>query len=215
LPRFALLIFDLDGTLIDTSEDLTTAVNATLAEWSRAPLGVDEVCSYVGDGARKLVERVLGDGGSAQVDAALARFAHHYEAHLLDRTRPYPGIPELLDALAPWPKALASNKPVAFVRPILRALGWEPRFDPILGGDSLPQKKPHPAVVAAACQAHGVEPAEALVVGDGAQDVQAARAAGARSCAVTWGFRSRALLEGAGADWMIDRPDELLRIVAP
>ena len=207
------LIFDLDGTLVDSTEDLATATNLTLTELGLPLHTVDEVRRFVGDGARMLLKRALPEDRWDALDDALERFMVHYQAHLVDRTAPYDGIAEMLEGLDGVPKAIASNKPERFIRPILETLGWADLFAPIVGGDSLPERKPHPSMILSVCEQLGVPPADTLMVGDSVQDIGAGLAAGTETCGVSWGFRPGALLIDAGAHRVIDEPSELLKIV--
>ena len=141
------IVFDLDGTLIDSRRDITTAINRMRAEEGLPPLALEAVVTMVGEGARLLVERALGPGFSPEaVDKALGRYLGFYDEVCLDATRPYPGIESMLAALSRrYPLALLSNKGEAFSRKILDALGLTRYFREILGGDSLPTRKPDPA----------------------------------------------------------------------
>ncbi len=147
MRRPAALVFDLDGTLIDSRRDITTAINRMRDELGLPPLALEQVVTMVGEGARLLVERALGpDFPPEQVDRALARYLDHYQDVCLDATRPYPGIEEMLGVLSErYPLALLSNKGEALSRRILEGLGLERHFREILGGDSLPTRKPDPA----------------------------------------------------------------------
>jgi phosphoglycolate phosphatase len=207
-----LVIFDLDGTLIDTAQDLTTAANRTLAGFGGEPCTVAEIVAAVGDGVGALVDRVL-PAGNVDPETALRIFREHYADCLLDTTRPFDGIEELLDSLGEQRVALATNKPLRYTHMILEGLGWMTRFDPVMGGDSLPRKKPDPMVIHRICERHGVDPSRALMIGDSPQDIAAGRSAGAKTCGVTWGFRGAELLREAGADWIAEEPAELLAII--
>ena len=207
-PRVDLLIFDLDGTLVDSRLDLTASVNHAMGRMGLPPLSVETVTGFVGDGARSLLTRALtaarGAADEAEVEVGLRVFREHYAAHLLDATRPYPGVPEALAALRHKAMAVATNKPRAYAVAILEGLGIEHHFRLVLGGDSTPHMKPHPAQAEAILGALGMPPATALVVGDGPQDVAMARAAGCAACAVTYGLRSREELAAAAPDLLLD-----------
>jgi phosphoglycolate phosphatase len=212
--RFTLLVFDLDGTLIDSRADLSAAVNHVLYAFGLPELAPEVVAGYVGEGARVLVERALGAAHRDRLDDGLQRFIDYYGAHLLDHTRPYPGIPELLATLVTHGATLAvlSNKPVAMSRAILDGLGLASHFIAVLGGDSLPARKPAPAGVEH-LRALTATPAErVLVVGDSLIDLQTAAAAGVAFCGVTWGFAPDALRAAAPAR-LIEHPGELLAVV--
>ncbi|MDZ3837719.1 MAG: phosphoglycolate phosphatase [Rhodospirillales bacterium] len=180
------LVFDLDGTLIDSAEDLCAALNRMLADEGLRPLALAEVVPMIGDGAAKLVERALAAAGGGRSGGGLLpeltqRFLAHYEPHAAERTRPIPGAAEALAVLAAEGFALAicTNKPEQATRRILAALGLESYFAAVVGGDSVPGRpKPDPAMVLAAVHRLGVAPDEAVMVGDAPNDVLAARAAG-------------------------------------
>lgn len=194
MPRLA--IFDLDGTLVDSVDDLHASVDHALRSLGLPPRTRDEVRGFVGEGARVLLERAVAPHAGL-VDAALEAWRPHYEAHCLDRTRPYPGVPELL-AGATRVLAVQTNKPGGMARKILDGLGLLPRFAAVIGGDEAP-RKPDPAGALALMARLGATPAETVFVGDSLVDVATARAAGVRLVAVTWGFASRADLAAAGA----------------
>jgi phosphoglycolate phosphatase len=211
------LLFDLDGTLVDSRRDLATALDLTLHELGLPPLGVKEITHLVGDGARRLVERglIAAGAGPALSDAfisdALERFKRHYAQHLLTTTRPYPNVQTVLEHFTGLPKAVITNKPAGFSETILQGLGLRKYFVAIIGGDTLPQRKPHPAPVQAGLLACGVHhPAEAVMIGDSPNDIRAGQAAGTLTCGVTYGFR--AAVELAEADMLIDDIIELIEL---
>jgi phosphoglycolate phosphatase len=204
MPR--LTVFDLDGTLVDSLDDLHASVNHALAAVGLPPRSRDEVRGYVGEGVRVLLARAVAPRGEL-VEPALAAFQPHYAAHSLDRTVPYPGIPELL-AGAGRVLAVHTNKPGAMARTILDGLGLGARFVEVVGGDEAP-RKPDPAGLLRIMAHAGATPAETVFVGDGRHDVQAARAAGVEMVAVTWGLTSRPDLVAAGATTLVDRAEDL------
>jgi phosphoglycolate phosphatase len=188
--RYDLLVFDLDGTLADTRQDLARSVNHALASLGRPPLGLETIVRYVGNGARRLLERALGEAaGPEQVEAALASFLGHYRVNCLVDTRLYPGVHEALERLESRRLAVLSNKPLGPSRTILAGLGILKRFERVEGGDSVPAKKPEPGGLLGLLEAAGVSPERALMVGDSAVDVQTARAAGVPVAGVSYGFR--------------------------
>jgi len=201
-----LAIFDLDGTLVDSVDDLTAAVNHALARVGLPARRRDEVHGMIGNGARALVERALGPHREL-LDPALAAWREHYSVHLLDHTRPYPGV---VEALAGAGRALAviSNKPGPMVRQILGGLALTSRFALALGGDDVPPK-PDPAGVREVLRRLGVAAVDAVLVGDSAVDAATARNAGLAFVAVTWGLASREELVAAGAVHLVDRAEEL------
>ena len=189
LPEIRALIFDLDGTLIDSEQDLINSTNAMLRELGRPQLPPQTVSSFIGHGAARLVARAMGSSASeAQISQALQIFLHIYEAHKLDHTRAYPSVPEALEKLFPIPMAVLTNKPTAISESILQALNLAKYFRAIYGGDSFPAKKPDPQGAITILQAFGVPPSAALLVGDSDVDVTTARNAGMRAAAVNYGF---------------------------
>lgn len=212
--RFMHVCFDLDGTLIDSRADLASAMNRVLGDLGREPLPLATLQSFVGEGARRLVERSLGESSTALVAEALDRFLRWYGAHLLDETRLYPEVPEMLAGLADRGIVLTllTNKPEAMSRTILDGLRVGGRFAAVVGGDSLPVRKPDPAGLDHLLAAVGVPRVASLLVGDSGIDVRTARAAGVEFCGVAWGLTP----EGMWAERperVIDRPTDLLAVV--
>ena len=209
------VVFDLDGTLIDSRADIAEAMNHVLGTFGLADIPRTTLTGYIGDGARVLVERALGPANQDLLPLAVERFMARYGAHLLDTTRPYPGIPDALVALVRTGVALSvlTNKPVAMARAILDGLGLVPHFIAVLGGDSLPVKKPDPAGVDHLRNLTHTAPERTLLVGDSAIDVHTARAARTPICGVTWGFSPETLL-AANPDRVVEHPADLIELVA-
>ena len=183
------LIFDLDGTLIDSQKDLILSVNAMLRELGRLELSDDTISSYIGQGAPVLVARVLGNGATPEEHKrGIEFFLGYYEVHKMDNTRPYPGVPEALAVLRGYPMAVLTNKPVRISRRILEELGLAKHFRAIYGGNSFETKKPDSLGALTILRELGVPPKEALLVGDSEVDVQTARNAGALAAIVNYGF---------------------------
>lgn len=206
-----LLVFDLDGTLIDSKMDLALSVNATRAHMGMSPLDVGLVSTYVGNGAPILIRRALGGQASeSQIQEALEFFLEHYREHALDHTRLYPGVRETLDRLRAACRRLAvlTNKPVAMSRAIVEGLGVSAHFFRVYGGNSFEFKKPHPVGMETLMSEAGVDRARSMMVGDSSVDIQTARNAGVRSCGVTYGFAPESLRDPA-PDLLVDRIDEL------
>ncbi len=183
------LIFDLDGTLIDSRQDLTNAINALRAEYALPPLSLATVTSFVGNGARNLVRRALADT-PVQVDQALPRFQQHYAQRLTECTCCYPGVAPTLAALtaAGYPCAVLTNKPEAATRAILSALNLAAFFTPIVGGDTTPYLKPDPHAFLLIAQQWRLPPRTVLVVGDHDTDVDGAHNAGMPCAFARFGF---------------------------
>jgi phosphoglycolate phosphatase len=183
------LIFDLDGTLIDSKQDLIRSVNAMLVEMGRETLHQDTISGYIGHGAPKLVARALGNGASAEErERALKFFLAYYEEHKLDSTRAYPGVAEALEQLDEFPMAVLTNKPVRVSNRILEGLGLAQYFRAVYGGNSFETKKPDPLGANKILEELGVSAGEALMIGDSEVDVQTARNAGTLAAAVNYGF---------------------------
>lgn len=183
------LIFDLDGTLIDSRKDLIRSVNAMLSELGRQELTEETISGYIGHGAPRLVVRALGEGSSEEErQRALDFFLRYYEAHKLDTTRAYPEVAETLEKLANVPMAVLTNKPVRMSVRILDAMGLSKYFRAIYGGNSFETKKPDPLGAKTILKELTVAPSQALLVGDSEVDVQTARNAGTLAAAVNYGF---------------------------
>lgn len=210
-----LLIFDLDGTLVDSKLDLAHAVNATRRHLKLPPLDTGLVTTYVGNGAPVLMRRSLPpEFSDEEIQRALEYFLAYYERHELDNTRPYPGIPEALDNLAGEGVLMAvlTNKPLRMSQGILDGLNLSRHFARIYGGDSFESKKPHPIGVETLLKELNSTPESTMLVGDSAVDVRTARNAGIRVCGVTYGFQPESFEENP-PDMIVDRPEELVRAV--
>jgi phosphoglycolate phosphatase len=206
------VVFDLDGTLIDSREDIAAACNHVLHALGRAPLSVDTIASFVGDGARMLVARALdAEPSSTEVEQALAIFHPFYEAHPAVHTTLMPGARELLDALGDRPLAIVTNKPRRATLACLDALGVTARFMAIRAGGDGPLK-PDPSGVTGALASMRVGPAQAWMIGDGEQDVIAGRAAGCVTVGVRGGFQD-AKLEAATPDMLVGSLLELITLL--
>lgn len=207
------IIFDLDGTLIDSKKDLVRSVNATLREMKREQLPEERISSYIGSGAPSLVGRAMGDGTSKEeCERALKYFLAHYEEHKLDSTVAYPGVAETLEKLAPMPMAVLTNKPIKISVRILEGLKLAKYFRPVYGGNSFETKKPDPLGTNTILRELGIEAVKALFVGDSEVDVQTARNAGTMAAAVNYGFGTHDR-ESHPADVYLDRFAELLPLV--
>jgi phosphoglycolate phosphatase len=212
-----LLIFDLDGTLIDSRLDLVHSVNAMLRHFRRPELPDEVVASYVGDGAPVLVRRALGDPKDQKfLKEAVDYFLAYYRVHKLDHTRVYEGIKDSLTALhgsngLGRKMAVLSNKPVHPSRAIVEALGMSHFFMHVYGGNSFPTKKPDPQGARALLKETRTQPQEAIIIGDSSVDVLTGRNAGMRTCGVTYGFARHTLCE-APPDVVLDDPHELAKL---
>jgi phosphoglycolate phosphatase len=211
---FEHVAFDLDGTLIDSRADLVASVNHVLRTLDLPEQAPETLYRYVGEGARVLVERALGPGHRDLFDEGVHRFMDYYGEHLLDATVPYPGMVDLLDALAAHGVALSvlTNKPIALSRAILDGLALSARFVGVIGGDSLSVRKPDPAGLDELRQLSGTSRARTMLVGDSGIDVATARAGGVAFCGVSWGLSPDALL-AAAPERVVHDADELLRVI--
>ena len=211
------LCFDLDGTLIDSGDDLVQATIHSLHGLGIDPPPPEVIIGYVGGGARGLLQDSMGEAATPErLEAGLAAFIDYYGAHLLDHTRPYPGVEEVLrHFFATRPLAVITNKPEAFSRTILEGLELAGYFREILGYDSVERKKPHPEGILQALHGWGVEPTRAVMVGDSDHDILAGKAAGTVTVAVAYGFKSEEELLSAGPDYLIHDIRELIELVVP
>ncbi|MBA3963166.1 MAG: phosphoglycolate phosphatase [Chthoniobacterales bacterium] len=209
---FDVVVFDLDGTLADTAPDLTDALNWMLVRLGRRALPLEKVLTMIGRGVRVLVEQGLAATGPLTpglVETAVPLFFEHYELHLADRSLPYEGVEMSLDQLLTRGVRLAicTNKPERFARKLVDAFGWSKRFASIVGGDTLPFRKPDARPLLEAIKRCGG--GKALFVGDSIVDIETARAASLPCLAVTFGFRDRPAA-ALGATQLIDRFDQLV-----
>jgi phosphoglycolate phosphatase len=206
-----LLIFDLDGTLIDSSEDLAAATNATLENFGHAPLNPKLIFSYVGNGVPMLVRRAFGPHVPEElVRDAVAFFLPFYAQHATDRTRFYPGIREAVDRLsASHTLAILTNKPAAVAEEIVGFLGVEDCFIRLYGGDSFVHKKPDPVGIQTLMAELSAPQEQTWMIGDSYVDIRTARNAGVRSCGVSWGFQPDSFAADP-PDLLIRHPRELL-----
>jgi phosphoglycolate phosphatase len=212
--RTRAVLFDLDGTIVDTAQDLAAAANRMLADLGRAPLGEDVVRDYIGKGVVNLVHRCVeatGGGGEDERRHALAVFERHYIAGIADLSRPYPGVVEGLAALDQAGIALGvvTNKAGRFTLPLLELTGLRRYFGVVVSGDTVERKKPHADPVLYAAAKLGASPAETLMVGDSLNDVLSARAAGCRVVVVPYGYREGLAVEDLGADRVVSSVEEV------
>jgi phosphoglycolate phosphatase len=210
----SLIIFDLDGTLVDTLEDITASVNYTLTRLGRPPLPLERVREFVGDGIGALLSRALG-GRDELLDDARGIYTVHHSRNLVVRSRLYPGVRETLERFHVIPLAVISNKTRDFVLPLLADLGISGYFRMVLGADAGLPLKPAPDSLVHVMDALKVPRERTVIVGDGTTDMRAGRAAGITTCAATWGFRSETELRQAGPDHVIHAMPELLDLFSP
>jgi len=216
LKKIKLVIFDLDGTLIDSELDLAASVNAMLRHYGRKELPIQVIGTYIGDGAPTLIRRALGDPADGEfLQDALNYFLAYYRDHKLDNTYPYEGIKQALEQIGngerfPRKLAVLTNKPVRASQAIVAGLGLATYFFQIYGGNSFNTKKPDPFGANTLMREAGVTAEETAMVGDSEVDIFTARNAGLWSVGVTYGF-SPQTLEQVPPDVMVDSPEELAR----
>ncbi len=204
-----MLVFDLDGTLVDSKQDLAASVNAMRAGMGLSPLALELIATYVGNGVTLLVRRSLGNQATPEnVEKGLAFFLGYYRAHMLDHTVPYPGVSEALRELGGRKMAVLTNKPVNFSREMIARLGFGAHFERVYGGNSFPQKKPDPVGLNQLMEDFKTAPCETLMIGDSDTDVLTGRNAGVLTCGVTYGFGAHTL-EKVAPDVTLDDMREL------
>ena len=213
-----LLIFDLDGTLVDTARDIADAINFAVKPFTQKTYSIEETKAMVGSGISRLLETLISsseifhNNAESAKETVVDRFLKFYSEHLLDNTETYPHVKETLSQLGNYRKAVVSNKRELFSKQILAGLGILKYFDVVLGSDSVPEKKPSPVPVLQLLKRFGASVNEAVMIGDSNYDIEAGRGAGVTTIAVTYGFRSREILKDA--DFMIDGFDELLKVLS-
>jgi 2-phosphoglycolate phosphatase len=204
------VVFDLDGTLVDSRRDIAEAANHALEKAGLARLPHDELESYVGDGAPLLLARAARlDVKDPKMTAMVADFLDYYAEHPIDHTRVMPGTLEALEALASFALGVCTNKPRRTSVAVLRGLGLETHFKGVVAGDDLPQRKPDPSMVHEAARLLGVPVQAVVMVGDGPQDVLSGRAAGAFTVGVRGGIQAFERLAASEPDLLIDTLAEL------
>lgn len=216
MPRPSALVFDLDGTLIDSRRDITTAINRMRTDLGLAPLALEQVVMMVGEGAKVLVRRALADWSEEltpeRLKEILDRYLAYYWDVCLETTQAYPGIEAMLAELAPtYRLALLSNKGERLSVEILEGLDLAWRFKEILGGDSLPTRKPNPAGLRALADRFDVPVESLMLVGDTRIDAETAKNAGCAFALVEWGFPRPPGVETLEADVKAATPEELAR----
>ncbi len=195
--KIELIIFDLDGTLVDSSRDITNALNFALDPWGLGPLTVEETVKLVGEGITRLIEKVTGPGRKEIAEDVLRRFMDFYSAHLTDYTVPFPGVVETLEELRGYRKAVVSNKREALSIRLLDEIGLKHHFAHVLGSDSTAEKKPSPQPILTILEREGTSADRAVMVGDSDIDIEAGRRAGVVTVGAAYGYRPVEALEGA------------------
>ncbi|MDR1941358.1 MAG: HAD-IA family hydrolase [Endomicrobium sp.] len=208
------VIFDLDGTLVDSQRDITSAVNSVRKEFNFAPLSIGQVRSFLGSGIKSLIERSVPCGnGKVCADDAVERFKFYYAKCLTDTTKAYGGITEMLDDLKDVKKAVLSNKTEIFSREILERLGILKYFSYVWGGDTIGVKKPDPQPILDLVKNSGISAAKTIMIGDSANDFKAAKSAGVACAAVMYGYSTAGQIAEFKPDFLIQKPSEIAQIV--
>lgn len=198
-----LILYDLDGTLVDTAEDMAQAVNVALTRLGCAPLSSRRIRAGVGQGLANLIEECLGAADAARVEAGVQLFRDYYGAHLVERSALYPGAREVLEHFRDRTQAVVTNKPDPFAHDLLEALGVAGYFSQIVTGEAAYPMKPDPTSVAALMTHHCVHPGETLLIGDSPIDIETGRRAGVLTVVVSHGFSEEAELRSARPDALV------------
>lgn len=207
--KIDLIIFDLDGTLINSKLDIANSVNYMLEKLQLETLHNETIYTFVGNGVGNLVKSSLTEDHFDKFDDAMALFRQHYSEHLLDNTVLYDGITDILDHYKSKKKAVVTNKEGGFSRHILNYFSISDCFDEIVCGDAFPRKKPNPDQINAVIENLSVKRDNTLIIGDGDADIKAGKNANIHTCGVTYGFGSREILESMGADTIIDNISDM------
>lgn len=208
-----LLIFDLDGTLIESKWDIAHSVNFTLVELGLPERPIEEIFGFVGDGVKRLLRLAVGEGNQARFEEALKIFRGHYLEHCLDRTTFYPGIEPMLQHFAYKTKAIATNKSIEYTRVILKGLGPQ-HFGYMVGGDNGFGLKPEPGMLLHVMEMMGASKERTVLIGDSTNDINGGHNAGIRVCAVGYGMGNREKMAACQPDWFIEHPEELTELFA-
>ncbi len=210
-----LIIFDLDGTLIDSSKDIAWAANKTLDLFGYGVRDIEEIKENIGWGVKSLLEKLMPGLKPERIMEARDKFLDFYGSHLLVRTCLYPGVKDMLAHFQEKGKKMAvvTNKPAGFAEKILKELEMSAYFITIVGGDSFLNRKPHPEPVEKVLDLSGVKPEKAVIVGDSPLDCEAGRRAGTATVGVTYGYRSKTELEEACCDMIIEKIEELKNVL--
>jgi len=207
-----LVIFDLDGTLVDSKYDLTDSVNFVRHEHGLSPLPVDKVASYLGSGITALVKAVLAELKNESFDVAVKMFKDNYAKHLTDKTLPYKDVTEMLSNIS-QPKVLLSNKDEKFSKQILNTLGLSKYFTEIYGGDSFKEKKPNPLPIYEIMKKFSLNKENIVMVGDGANDIMVGKNAGITTIGVLYGYSSQQQLNELAPNYQAKDPKEIINII--
>lgn len=209
-----LMIFDLDGTLVDSKDDLTAAVNFIRRENKLPDIDSDEVASYLGNGIRRLIDSVL-PAGMSEIDKqnAFVRFNNYYSEHLLDTTYVYPGVFDMLESVADIKKVVLSNKTEIYTKKIIEKLGLGKYFIKICGGDTFPEKKPSCLPINSIINEFGLKKEHVVMVGDGINDILCGQSAGISTIAVLYGYSKRSKIEANTPSFIAEKTSDILKFL--
>jgi len=208
------ILFDLDGTLVHTAPDVHRAINYARGELGLPPLSLAQALKAIGPGSDRFAQTVLGDEHAHLLEGYLEIFRPYYLQICAENSRPFPGIVELLEALRSYRLAVVTNKRLVQSQALLKTIDLIDYFDLLVGPELVDHIKPAPDMIHYALDQLGLAPDQALMVGDTDNDLLAARAAGVTNCAVTWGYSDTDFIRSLAPDHLIDKPDELLPILA-
>ncbi len=208
------ILFDLDGTLVHTAPDVHRAINYARGELGLPPLSLAQALKAIGPGSDRFAQTVLGDEHTHLLEGYLEIFRPYYLQICAENSRPFPGIVELLEALRSYRLAVVTNKRLVQSQALLETIDLMDYFDLLVGPELVDHIKPAPDMIHYALDQLGLAPDQALMVGDTDNDLLAARAAGVTNCAVTWGYSDTDFIRSLAPDHLIDKPDELLPILA-
>jgi len=208
------LLWDLDGTLIDSKQDIAECVNWTLNDMNLDSIPNEHIYEYVGHGVRTLIQGAVEEAHGHDYDSAMKLFDGYYLQHLLDNTRLYPGMEKVLAQLRDKKMAIITNKPQRYTDPIIDGLRLRDYFGVVLGREACVEMKPHPQPLQSAMERLSVSSLETMIVGDTEVDIEAGRRAGVKTCAVLFGFGKEERVRAAKPDYLIDVPEGVLNIVA-
>ncbi|MCR4439497.1 MAG: HAD-IA family hydrolase [bacterium] len=210
---FTSIVFDLDGTLLDTAPDVHLCSNLALRAMGLPEISLAQARASIGPGPDNFARVTLGEENMHRFGEFIALFRQLYSDRCLVSTRPFPGVMDMLQSLQGHRLVVATNKPGPYTKRILAGLNMEPYFDVVICPEEVTHLKPHPEMILTAMARTAATPETTLVVGDTDNDIIAGKAAGARTCAVTWGYGPRATLESLGPDFVISRAAELFSLL--